>query len=150
MRTLILTLAVLTSISTLAQQSSQSPKEVSERYTLTVVIEGVNEKDGNMGVLVYTSQKGWPEEIRYALRDIIVPPQPGVMTVEIPDLPAGTYAVAVCHDVNKNRKLDKNFLGMPREQWGLSNNPHATIKAPPFSKSQFALKSNMTIHVIMR
>jgi uncharacterized protein (DUF2141 family) len=39
---------------------------------------------------------------------------------------------------------------MPKEQWGLSNNPHATIKAPPFSKSRFTLSGNQQIHVEMQ
>lgn len=148
MRTLSVALAALAmATSGFAQQPASTKGDL---HTLTVVVEGVDQKDGNLGVLVYTSQRGWPEELQYALRDIVVPAQPGIMTVKVPDLPTGTYGVAVCHDANKNRKLDKNFLGMPREQWGLSNNPHATIKAPPFSKSQFSLTSDITIHVTMQ
>lgn len=119
-------------------------------YTLTVVVHGVNEQDGNIGVLVFNSEKGWAEDRTAALKDVVVPAHPGTVTVTIPDLPAGDYGIAVCHDVNKNHKLDKNFLGMPKEQWGLSNNPHATIKAPPFSKSRFTLKENQEIQVQMQ
>jgi uncharacterized protein (DUF2141 family) len=119
-------------------------------YTLTVVVHGVNAQDGNIGVLVFNSEKGWAEDRTAALKDVVVPAHPGTVTVTIPDLPAGDYGVAVCHDVNKNRKLDKNFLGMPKEQWGLSNDPHATIKAPPFSKSRFTLKGNQEIQIQMQ
>jgi uncharacterized protein (DUF2141 family) len=119
-------------------------------YTLTVVVHGVNDQDGNIGVLVFNSEKGWAEDRTAALKDVVVPAHPGTVTVTIPDLPAGDYGVAICHDVNKNHKLDKNFLGMPKEQWGLSNDPHATIKAPPFSKSRFTLKSNQQIQIQMQ
>lgn len=152
MRTLILPLAVLLGICCLAQQPpAVQPKEASSKvHTLTVVIEGINAEDGNIGVLVYDSPKGWPEDLQYALRDIVVPAQPGTLIVKVPDLPSGNYGVAVAHDVNKNRKLDKNFFGKPKEQWALSNNPHATIKAPPFSRCQFSLTSDTTIHVTMQ
>lgn len=119
-------------------------------YTLTVVVHGVNAQDGNIGVLVFNSEKGWAEDRTAALKDVVVPAHPGTVTVTIPDLPAGDYGVAICHDVNQNHKLDKNFLGMPKEQWGLSNDPHATIKAPPFSKSRFTLKGNQEIQIQMQ
>jgi len=119
-------------------------------YALTVVVEGVNDKEGNIGLLVFNSDKGWPEDRHLALRDVVVPAHPGTVTVTVPNLPAGEYGVAVLHDVNKNHKLDKNFLGIPKEQWGLSNNPHAIIKAPPLSKSKFELNGNKEIDIKMQ
>lgn len=116
-------------------------------HTLTVVVENVNKQDGNIGVLVFNSTKGWPEDRFAALRDVVVPAQPGTVTVTVPGLPSGDYAVAIAHDVNKNHKLDKNVFGVPKEQWGMSNNPHATIKAPPFSTAKFSLTADQTIHV---
>ena len=35
----------------------------------------------------------------------------------------GTYAAAAYHDENGNTKLDKNWIGMPIEGFGVSNNP---------------------------
>lgn len=150
-RTLTLAIAVLAiSLCAPAQQATQPPGDRAGFHTLTVVIEGINQLGGNIGVLVFNSPRGWPEGLDLALRDVVVPAQPGTLTVRVPDLPSGSYGVAVAHDVNKNRKLDKNFFGKPKEQWALSNNPHATIKAPPFSKSQFSLTSDKTIHVTMQ
>jgi uncharacterized protein (DUF2141 family) len=37
-------------------------------------------------------------------------------------VPHGEYAIAVFVDVNGNGKMDKNFLGIPKEQYGFSNN----------------------------
>jgi uncharacterized protein (DUF2141 family) len=117
-------------------------------YTLTVVVEGVNEKDGNIGMLVFTSDKGWPDDRKAALRDIAVPAKPSAInTIEVPNLPAGEYAVAVIHDVNKNHKLDKNMLGVPTEQWGMSTNPSHGLKAPSFNSVKFSLSGNQEIHV---
>ena len=38
------------------------------------------------------------------------------------DIPPGTYAIKLHIDENENGKLDTNFLGIPKEQYGTSNN----------------------------
>jgi uncharacterized protein (DUF2141 family) len=132
-------------------QTSQAPaKAAGPTYTLTVIVEGVNQEDGNIGVLVFQNDKGWPEDRLAAMKDVVVPAHSGTVEVKVPDLPAGEYAIAVAHDANKNRKLDKNFLGKPKEQWGLSGNPHAVLKAPPFSKCKFTLNRDMVLHITMQ
>lgn len=115
--------------------------------TLTIVVEGMSSDVGNLGVLIFNNAKGWPEDRQAALKDIAVPAQKGTQVLKVPGLPPGKYAVALIHDLNKNHKLDKNFLGMPKEQWGMSNNPHATIKAPPIEKAMFTLDKDMEIHI---
>src|SRR5690349_2990547 len=76
-------------------------------HTLTIQVENVNKDDGNIGVLVFNSNNGWPEDRFAALKDIVVPAHPGTVTVMIPGLPAGDYAVAIAHDVNKNHRTTK-------------------------------------------
>ena len=49
------------------------------------------------------------------------------LSTEIPD---GEYAIAFFIDANGNKKLDKNFLGIPKEQYGFSNNAMGTLSAP--------------------
>src|SRR5689334_1631414 len=82
------------------------PATSAKTYTLTVVVEGVNNEDGNIGVLVFQNDKGWPEDRLVAMKDVVVPARPGIVKVIVPDLPGGEYAVSVAHDANKNRKLD--------------------------------------------
>ena len=119
-------------------------------YTLTIVVEGMDSNVGNLGVLVFNNEKGWPEDRTAAFKDISIPAKQGTETMTIPDLPPGKYAVALIHDVNMNHKLEKNWIGQPKEQWGLSNNPHATIKAPPMSKAIFDLTSDKEIHIVLQ
>ena len=130
--------------------AAQQTAPAGQGYTLTLQVEGVNEQDGNIGVLVFNSPKGWAEDRQAALKDITVPAHQGTVTVTIPGLPAGQYGVAVVHDVNKNHKLDKNWMGKPTEQWGLSNNPHATLKTPSYDTCKFALNGDMELHIKMQ
>jgi uncharacterized protein (DUF2141 family) len=46
--------------------------------------------------------------------------------------------------------LDRNFVGQPKEQWGLSNDPHAVIKTPSYKSCTFQLKGDQEIHVKMQ
>ncbi len=147
-RTCLLAALVLSAVTLSAAQQS-APASLQD-YTLTVIVEGVNQKGGHIGLLLFNSPKGWAEDRTAALRDIYVPAQPGTVTIKIPNLRAGEYAVAVLHDVNNNHKLDRNWLGKPTEQWGLSNNPHAVIKTPAYSKCTFKLKGDMEIHIQMQ
>ena len=38
------------------------------------------------------------------------------------EIPPGTYAIKLHIDENENGKLDTNFIGIPKEQYGISNN----------------------------
>lgn len=49
------------------------------------------------------------------------------------DVAPGTYAIAVIQDLNNNGKLDKNFLGMPKEPLAFS-----VIEGIPKGKPKFA------------
>ena len=60
----------------------------------------------------------------------------------------GTYAVAAYHDVDGNRKLNKKWNMMPKEPFGLSNNPEQHFGFPKFSDAAFitdALGANITV-----
>ncbi len=62
----------------------------------------------------------------------------------------GTYAVATYHDRDGNRKLNKRWNLMPKEPFGLSNNPELAFSFPKFSDSAFTtgeLGSNITINL---
>ncbi|MDE2389671.1 MAG: DUF2141 domain-containing protein, partial [Betaproteobacteria bacterium] len=49
----------------------------------------------------------------------------------------GTFAVAVYHDIDANRKLKKRWNLLPEEPFGLSNNPKQQTGFPRFSDSAF-------------
>jgi uncharacterized protein (DUF2141 family) len=53
-------------------------------------------------------------------------------------IPQGTYAVSVFHDENMNGKLDKNFVGAPKEGYGASNNPKKRMGPPKFDEAKFS------------
>lgn len=60
------------------------------------------------------------------------PAAAGTTRVLLRDVAPGTYAVQVFQDLNGNGVLDSNFLGMPTEPIGFSNNPKLSFGPPGF------------------
>jgi uncharacterized protein (DUF2141 family) len=46
----------------------------------------------------------------------------------------GIYAIAVYHDEDSSRKINRSMLGLPTEGFGFSNNPPTFMSLPAFSK----------------
>jgi uncharacterized protein (DUF2141 family) len=65
------------------------------------------------------------------------------------DVVPGKIAVAVHHDANANGKLDTNFIGIPREGYGFSNDPRPRFRAPRFSEAQVQVTRDTTLVVHM-
>ena len=61
-------------------------------------------------------------------------------------IPPGIYALSIFHDENSNSKLDKNFLGIPKEGYGFSNNAKAMLSTPSFDEAKFKI-STKTINL---
>ena len=144
MRIALLFFAVVL-ICSFALAQSTAAKE----HTLTIAVQNMDSAEGNLGILIFNGPKGWAEDRQAALKDISIPAQKGVQKVPV-QLPPGKYAVALIHDLNVNHKLDKNFIGMPKEYWGMSNNPHATIKAPAIEKAMFELNGDKEVEITLQ
>jgi outer membrane protein len=62
------------------------------------------------------------------------------------DVPSGKVAILVYHDANNNGRIDKNFVGIPREPLAISNNYEP--KGPPrFSRASFNLSPGDEINL---
>lgn len=71
-------------------------------------------------------------------------------SVVFDDVPQGVYAIAVFHDENNNNKMDKNFLGIPKEGYGASKNKLPFASAPTFNDNKFEVSANNTITIAIR
>lgn len=62
-------------------------------------------------------------------------------TASFENVTEGTYAISVIHDANNNKKFDKNFLGIPSEGYGASQNKLPFAAAPKFDDNSFTVTS---------
>ncbi len=61
----------------------------------------------------------------------------GETRVLVKNVPAGTYAAQAFHDEDDNGTLDRNFLGLPKEGMGFSNNAPMRFGPPRFNAAAF-------------
>lgn len=66
-------------------------------------------------------------------------------TIVIKDLKPGKYAFKFFHDENNDEKLNTNFMGIPREGYGFSNNASGKFGPPSFEKMIFELTQTDTL-----
>lgn len=55
---------------------------------------------------------------------------------------AGRYAVALYHDENGNKEFDTDFLGIPTEGYGFSQNPGFRFGKPDVEETVFAIAAD--------
>lgn len=63
----------------------------------------------------------------------------GTASVTFTDVAPGTYAIVVIHDENGNGEMDTNFIGIPTEPGGFSNNAPARMGPARFEDASFAV-----------
>lgn len=63
----------------------------------------------------------------------------------ITDLNPGKYSFKYFHDLNCNKELDTNWLGIPKEALGISNNLGITFGPPSLEKTLFELEEIMQL-----
>ena len=110
-----------------------------ERVALTVRVSGLNNDRGRVAVALFASAETFPDQ-RRALSGQLAKIENGRAAVRFAGLSPGRYAVAVLHDENENAKMDFNFLGMPLEGYGFSNDASAPFGPPSFEAAAFRLK----------
>lgn len=100
---------------------------------LRVMVRGVAASGGHVRVDVCTRAE-FLSECRYSGA---APATRGVTMVEVRDLPAGVYAVQAYRDENDDHKVDRNFLGLPVEAVGFSNDAPVGLSGPSFKAAAF-------------
>lgn len=107
-----------------------------EAAELVVNVSGIEAAAGQIGCSLYAEPKGFPMDNSGALMQWL-PAEPKGVTCRFAALADGRYAVSVAHDLNGNRKVDTNFLGIPTEAWGVSRNARPSLRAPRFEEAVF-------------
>jgi uncharacterized protein (DUF2141 family) len=109
--------------------------------TLVVNVTGLRNAKGKVDALLFVRPQGFPDDESKAIDKDEVPIDPKTLSARIifKDVPRGFAAVTVLHDENMNRKIDKNFIGIPKEGYGTSNNPKKAKHNPRWDEAKFSI-----------
>ena len=121
----------------------------STSYDLTINVKGFPSSKGEAYIAIYRATDDFPvfgKQFKGKTSTIAGTTSKVVFS----KLPDGSYSVAVYHDKNNNKILDKNYLGIPTESYGFSNNARRTFSAPSFEEASFMVSANKTINITVK
>ncbi len=123
----------------------------SQNSEIVVNVSGLRTEKGKCLLYLYSNKKGFPTDADKAINSATGTILNGKSTIILKDVTDGEYAIAVVHDENDNGALDTNFLGMPKEGVGVSNNAKGFFGPPSYDDSKFRLnKKSLTANITIK
>jgi uncharacterized protein (DUF2141 family) len=117
---------------------------LAQTANITLVVKGAEEAKGNMSVALYDNEDDFPERDNYFQAED-VPMTSTSFSYVFKDVPYGSYAIAVYHDLDKNQELNKSWLGIPKEPYAFSNNARGRTGPPDFEEAMFTVSGDMEV-----
>ncbi|MFT6212561.1 MAG: hypothetical protein ACJARD_000686 [Alphaproteobacteria bacterium] len=119
---------------------------------LTVNIDNITSNQGHIECALFDENhaKAFPTKPKQAIltqRQIVSQKN---LICQFDGLNAGTYALSVYHDVNDSGDIDTNFIGIPNEPMGATNNPKGFFGPPSFSDAAIKLDKNQIVTVTLQ
>lgn len=119
-----------------------------KKGNLKVVVNNMRNKTGQVGFFLFNSADGFPSHTEKSLLSGFVKTVGNTVEYTFTNIALGTYAVYVFHDEDNNKMLNTNFIGMPKEGIGVSNNAKGHFGPPKYDDAKFNFnKPEQTISI---
>ncbi len=112
---------------------------------LHVLVSGFRNQQGIVQITLFNTKQGFPDQVKDAFIARSIPLNANQVEVVFEKIPLGIYAVGAFHDENANKKLDTNFIGLPKEGTGTSNNAKGKMGPPPFDAACFVVDAGNVV-----
>jgi uncharacterized protein (DUF2141 family) len=112
-------------------------------YTIDINLKGLENSKGQIRIGLYDKEKTFLDNDLVYKGKIV---KASSSNIKFENIPNGLYAISLYHDENSNNILDTNFIGIPKEGYGFSNNP-SSFGAPSFEEAKFELNSDTTLNI---
>lgn len=109
-------------------------------FTFTVSIENRQYDEGAIRVLLFDKENGFPDDVQLAISEHQLSLNKLENSVDI-TTQSKEIAIFVYQDTDNNGKLTTNWLGMPTEPIGFSNNAKGSFGPPNFADCVLNLES---------
>lgn len=135
----LIIILILSIFSLLGLHAQESDKNI------VVNVSNISSNEGAISIALYDSESNFLkkpfEGKRIEIKD-------NACTITFENIPKGTYAISLYHDENGNGKMDTNFMHIPKEDYGCSNNARGFMGPPKWEDAKFELKQeNITQHI---
>jgi uncharacterized protein (DUF2141 family) len=119
---------------------------------LNVTVRGANNDKGVIRIAVYNNKDAYAADkdntATGSFRKEAVLLKDNSANSTFKDVPYGQYAIKLFHDEDNSGKFYTGMFGIPKVQYGFSNNAKGMMGPAPYAKALFAVKTaetNMTI-----
>jgi uncharacterized protein (DUF2141 family) len=110
--------------------------------TLIIKIGSLRNDNGQVAISIHNSNDGFPGGKESMIQAKSVKIKNGKAIAEFDNLPFGEYGVSAFHDENSNQEIDTNWLGIPKEGVGASNNAKGRMGPPKYEDAKFEFKND--------
>ena len=118
--------------------------QAQETFSINLSISGMKSDKGDVYIALYNSEKGF---LKKTFKTTIVKVTDKKASASFTGLLKGVYAISVFHDKNDNKKMDTNFLGIPKEPIGMSNDAKAFMGPPKYKDAKFMVDKNLNMTI---
>ena len=124
--------------------SLPSLAQVESMSQLGVEVKGLRNQDGQVCLSLFASSQGFPSDGDQAVQNQCVSANSSAPIVTFDNVQPGSYAIAVLHDANSDRTINRNVLGIPNEGFGFSGNPVIRTGPPTFGDALVFVAGDQT------
>lgn len=119
---------------------------IAQNLDLTVSVSGIKNNTGSLTAELYNSKEKFLKTSFKTVSSVI---KSNSASLTFTGIPKGEYTVLIYHDENKNGKLDKNFIGMPKEPVACSNNAKGFMGPPKYDDAKFTVSVDTKLNIKM-
>jgi len=118
---------------------------------LVVKLEGLRSSKGNVVICLWNQPAAFPdcENGKPVARQTMIAAAAIKDPMTFKNITAGTIALSVFHDENGNNRFDTDFIRMPLEGLGMSNNPKMGFGPSKYRNSTFVPKPGALVRIKM-
>lgn len=103
---------------------------------VTVNVTNLNSNEGRVFVAIFDSEETF---LGKGFKSLVTKIDNNKCSVTFNDIPKGIYAISIYHDENNNNKMDTGVFGIPKEDYGCSNNARGFMGPPKWEDAKFKI-----------
>ena len=117
-----------------------------EKFDLKITVTNVKTQKGSVEVGIFNNEKSFLLKGKeYRTGSKVVTNDTIVFVLK--DLTQDDYAISLYQDINSDKKCNLNFIGIPTEPYGFSNNFRPKFAKPTFNDCKIELSTDKSITI---
>lgn len=125
--------------------SQLAQSQITTGTDVQVVVENIKSNNGTIYMAIYNTEASF---LNTEYKGTTVQVDDHSCRYTFKNIPKGVYAISLFHDENDNGTMDTNFIGIPKEAYGCSNNAKGFMGPPKWKDAKFEIKDQVITQTI--